>query len=188
MVWPVRITSVASIIFIIFFAHLQALAAIVEYDLTIAQQEVNVTGKNAEAMTINGSIPGPTLRFKEGDTARIRVHNKMSVETSIHWHGILVPPEMDGVPYVSFPPIEAASTFTYVFPIRQSVTYWYHCHPNLQEQSGVYGSIVIEPSQKRLKVDHDYVVLLSDWTDENPHEVLRTLKRGSEWYSIQKGS
>jgi CopA family copper-resistance protein len=183
-----RIISVAGIILVIFGALLQAQAAIIEFDLTIAQQEINITGKPAWSMTINGGIPGPTLRFKEGDTARIHVHNKMSVETSIHWHGILVPPEMDGVPYVSFPPIRADSTFTYEFPIRQYGTYWYHSHTNLQEQSGVYGSIVIEPRQNRLKVDHDYVVLLSDWTDENPHAVLQTLKRGSEWYSIQKGS
>jgi CopA family copper-resistance protein len=183
-----RTVSVASIIFVIVFGHIQVHAAIVEYDLTIAQQELNITEKPAWGMTINGGIPGPTLRFKEGDTARIHVHNKMSVETSIHWHGILVPPEMDGVPYISFPPIETGATFTYEFPIRQSGTYWYHSHTSLQEQSGVYGSIVIEPSHKRLKVDRDYVVLLSDWTDENPHEVLRTLKRGSEWYSIQKGS
>lgn len=184
----VRTVSFASTIFVIVVVHIQAHAAIVEYDLTIAQQKINITGKPAWSMTINGNIPGPTLRFKEGDTARIHVHNKMNVDSSIHWHGILVPPEMDGVPYISFPPIEAGATFTYEFPIRQNGTYWYHSHTRLQEQSGVYGSIVIEPSHKRLKVDRDYVVLLSDWTDENPHEVLRTLKRGSEWYSIQKGS
>jgi hypothetical protein len=188
MILPVKTTTVASIIFFIFFAHIQAQAAVVEYELTIAQQEVNITGKFALGMTINGSIPGPTLRFKEGDTARIHVHNKMSVETSIHWHGILVPPDMDGVPNISFPPINPGTTFTYEFPIRQSGTYWYHSHTSLQEQSGVYGPIVIEPRQKRLHVDRDYVVLFSDWTDENPYEVLRTLKRGSEWYSIQKGS
>jgi CopA family copper-resistance protein len=183
-----RNVSIASLIFVIIFVHIKAHAAIVEYNLTIAQQEVNITGRPAWGMTINGNIPGPTLHFKEGDTARIHVHNKMTVETSVHWHGILVPPEMDGVPYISFPPIDADTTFTYEFPIRQSGTYWYHSHTSLQEQSGVYGSIVIEPSHKRLKVDRDYVVLLSDWTDENPHEVLRTLKRGSEWYSILKGS
>ncbi|NQT70519.1 MAG: multicopper oxidase domain-containing protein [Desulfobacteraceae bacterium] len=163
-------------------------AKIVEYQLTITRQEINITGKPARGMTINGGIPGPTLRFKEGDTARISVHNQMSVETSIHWHGLLVPPDMDGVPYISFPPIAANTIFTYEFPIRQSGTYWYHSHTSLQEQSGVYGSIVIEPRQKRLHADRDYVVLVSDWTDENPYGVLRTLKRGSEWYSIEKGS
>ena len=163
-------------------------AEIVEYELTIRQQEINITGKPAQGMTINGGIPGPTLRFKEGDIARIHVNNKMNVETSIHWHGILVPPDMDGVPYISFPPIAASTTFTYEFPIRQSGTYWYHSHTGMQEQSGVYGSIVIEPRHKHHHTDRDYVILVSDWTDENPHAVLRTLKRGSEWYSLQKGS
>jgi CopA family copper-resistance protein len=167
---------------------MQAQAATVEYELAIAQQEVNITGKPARGMTINGTIPGPTLRFEEGDIARIHVHNRMGVETSIHWHGLLVPPDMDGVPYVSFPPIEPGSTYTYEFPIRQSGTYWYHSHTSLQEQSGVYGSIVIEPRQKGQQTDRDYVVLFSDWTDENPYQVLRTLKRGSEWYALEKGS
>lgn len=165
-----------------------AYAAVVEYDLTIAQEEVNFTGKTIPGMTINGGIPGPTIRFIEGDTARIRVHNRMTVPTSIHWHGLLVPPEMDGVPFLTFPPIAPGSTFTYEFPIRHSGTFWYHSHSELQEQSGVYGSIVIEPHERRYHPDRDYVVLLSDWTDEDPHDVLRTLKRGSEWYSIEKGS
>jgi len=183
-----RITIVASLIYVIFFVHTDVRAAIVEYELTIARQEVNFTGKPAWGMTINGGIPGPTLRFKEGDFARIHVHNKMHMETSIHWHGVLVPPDMDGVPYISFPPIAAGTTFTYEFPIRQIGTYWYHSHTSLQEQSGVYGSIVIEPLHKHQNADRDYVVLVSDWTDENPHSVLRTLKRGNEWYSLQKGS
>ena len=160
----------------------------VNYELTIDQEKVTIAGKTAEGMTINGSIPGPTLRFKEGDTARILVHNRMPVATSIHWHGLLVPPNMDGVPYISFPPIQPDSTFTYEFPIRQSGTYWYHSHSNLQEQSGVYGSIVIEPKHSNRHVDSDHVILLSDWTTEDPHSVLRSLKRGSEWYALEKGS
>ncbi len=175
-------------IMMLFTLPLQAKAKLIVYDLTIARQDVNYTGRSAQAMTINGGIPGPTLRFTEGDTARIHVHNTMDAETSIHWHGILVPPDMDGVPNISFPPIDAGSTYTYEFPIRQNGTYWYHSHTSLQEQSGVYGSIVIEPKQYQPRADRDYVVLLSDWTDEEPHTVLRTLKRGSEWYSIQKGS
>lgn len=163
-------------------------AQVVEYDLTIAQEAINITGESVNAMTINGSIPGPTLRFIEGDSAVIRVHNNMDVETSIHWHGILVPPNMDGVPFVSFPPIAAKTTFTYKFPIRQSGTYWYHSHTSLQEQSGVYGSIAIEPKEKSENDKlNDHVLLLSDWTDENPHSALRLLKRGSEWYSLKKG-
>ncbi len=165
-----------------------ARAATVAYDLTIARQKVDITGKAVPGMTINGTIPGPTLRFREGDTARIRVHNKMSVSTSIHWHGILVPPGMDGVPYVSFPPIAAGTTFTYEFPIRQRGTYWYHSHTSLQEQSGVYGAIVIQPRRKTAKFDQDQVVLFSDWTNEDPYEVNRTLRRGSEWYALEKGS
>jgi FtsP/CotA-like multicopper oxidase with cupredoxin domain len=163
-------------------------AETVNYELTIAQEKVTIEGISADGMTINSSIPGPTLRFKEGDTARIHVHNLMKVPTSIHWHGLLVPPNMDGVPYISFPPIEPGTTFTYEFPIRQSGTYWYHSHSSLQEQRGVYGAIVIEPRHSYPKAESDHVVLLSDWTTEDPHAVLRSLKRGSEWYAIEKGS
>ncbi|MBU4295909.1 MAG: multicopper oxidase domain-containing protein [Proteobacteria bacterium] len=163
-------------------------AKTIEYHLEIASQPVDITGKPTTAMTINGSIPGPVLRFREGDLARIHVSNRMDVETSIHWHGILVPPGMDGVPNISFPPIAPGATFTYEFPIRQSGTYWYHSHSGLQEQRGVYGSIVIEPPVPRFQPDRDYVLLLSDWTDEDPHQVLRTLKRGSEWFALEKGS
>lgn len=163
-------------------------AATVEYELTIAKQEVDYTGNVVEAMTVNGGIPGPVLRFTDGDFARIKVHNRMDVETSIHWHGLLVPPGMDGVPLISFPPIAPGTTFVYEFPIRQSGTYWYHSHTGLQEQRGVYGSIVISPDSQGLTVGRDHVVLLSDWTDEDPHQVLRTLKRGSEWYALEKGS
>ncbi|AMV70606.1 Copper resistance protein A precursor [Desulfuromonas sp. DDH964] len=165
-----------------------ARAATVEYDLTIAENEVNYSGRPAQAMTVNGGIPGPVLEFTEGDLARIRVHNAMSIETSVHWHGVLVPPEMDGVPLVSFPPIAPGSTFTYEFPIRQSGTYWYHSHTSLQEQSGVYGAIKILPRSEDHTADLDRVVMLSDWTDVEPHEVLRTLKRGSDWMALEKGS
>lgn len=164
-------------------------AAIIEYDLIIAKEKINITGKPTWGITINGGLPGPVLRFKEGDTARIRVHNRMTEDTSIHWHGVLVPPNMDGVPYVSFPPIKPGATWTYEFPIRQAGTYWYHSHTRLQEQRGQKGGIVIEPREgERHRVDREYVVVLSDWTDEKPHEVLRTLKRDSDWYEIARGS
>lgn len=163
-------------------------AKTVSYDLTIAEQQVNISGRPTRAMTINGGIPGPTLHFSEGDLARITVHNRMPVSTSIHWHGVLVPPGMDGVPLISFPPIASGSSFTYEFPIRQNGTYWYHSHSRLQEQSGVYGPIVIEPRRPQHLADRDQVVVLSDWTDDDPHQVLRTLKRGSEWFSLEKGS
>ncbi|NOZ14162.1 MAG: multicopper oxidase domain-containing protein [Acidobacteria bacterium] len=177
-----------SLLFLLALFPLALQSKTVEYKLTIAKEEVNITGKPVMGMTVNGSIPGPTLRFTEGDTAVIHVYNRMNVETSIHWHGLLVPPGMDGVPNVSFPPIRPGSTFTYTFPIRQSGTYWYHSHTSLQEQSGVYGSIVIEPKEPVHLADRDYVILLSDWTNEDPHAVNRTLKRGSEWYAIEKGS
>jgi FtsP/CotA-like multicopper oxidase with cupredoxin domain len=164
-------------------------AATVEYDLTIVRQEVNLTGQPVEAMTINGQLPGPTLRFTEGDRAVIRVHNRMDVETSIHWHGILLPNAMDGVPFVTYPPIAPGETFTYAFDLRQSGTYWYHSHTMLQEQRGLYGALVIAPKdQGEFDGPRDHVVVLSDWTDEDAHSVLHTLKRGSEWYSIRKGS
>ena len=163
-------------------------AEVREIGLEIAWSEVNLSGVPARAMTINGGIPGPTLRFNEGDTARIKVHNRMDVETSIHWHGLLVPPGMDGVPNLSFPPIAPGSTFVYEFPIRQSGTYWYHSHTSLQEQRGVYGSIVILPAGGlEDEADRDHVVLLSDWTDIDPHRVLRDLRRGNEWPALQRG-
>jgi CopA family copper-resistance protein len=163
-------------------------AKTVEYDLKIAWQEINIHDKKAEGMTINSDIPGPTLYFTEGDLARIKVHNSMDVPTSIHWHGILVPPSMDGVPMVTQPSIAPGSTFIYEFPIRQSGTYWYHSHSGLQEQRGLYGAIVIKPTREDLKADQDKVVLLSDWTTDSPYYALKTLKRGSEWYALEKGS
>jgi CopA family copper-resistance protein len=164
-------------------------AATVEYDLTIARQEMNFTGHPAQAMTINGQLPGPTLHFTEGDHAVIRVHNHMDVETSIHWHGILLPNAMDGVPFLTFPPIAPGETFTYEFDLRQSGTYWYHSHTHLQEQRGLFGALVIAPkSPGEWDGIRDHVVVLSDWTDEDPNSVLHTLKRGSEWYQIRKGS
>ncbi len=184
----IRIVSAAGLIFCVFLAAAPVRAEVAEYHLIITRQQVSITGEPAKAMTINGGIPGPTLRFKEGDTARVHVHNRMDVETSVHWHGVLVPNNMDGVPHLTYPPIKPGETFTYEFPVRQSGTYWYHSHTDLQEQSGVYGSIVIEPRQKRFSPDRDHVIVLSDWTNEDPHEVLRTLKRGSDWYAIEKGS
>lgn len=163
-----------------------ALGAVREYHLTIAQEDVRIRDNTAGAMTINGQIPGPTLYFEKGDTARIHVTNEMNAATSIHWHGLLVPPSMDGVPFVTQVPIQPGATFVYEFPIRQTGTYWYHSHSELQEQSGLYGSIVIDDG--RHPVDRAYVVLLSDWTTEDPHEVLRTLKRGSHWYALEKGA
>lgn len=162
----------------------------VEYDLEVAEETVAPAGKKVRGLTINGTIPGPTLRFHEGDTARIRVHNKLArEETSLHWHGLLVPNHQDGVPHLTTPPIPAGKSFTYEFPLRQSGTYWFHSHTGLQEQRGVLGSIVVEPrGGERVHADREQVLVLTDWTNESPDEVLRTLKRGSNWYGIQKGS
>ena len=158
-----------------------------EYNLVIDKETVNFTGKDVEAMTVNGQIPGPTLKFNEGEYAKIHVTNKMDVETSVHWHGLLLPNFYDGVPYLSTPPIMPGETFTYEFAIKQAGTYWYHSHTGLQEQKGVYGSIQINPKEKRLDYDKDLVLVLSDWMDENPRQQLRNLKRGNEWYLIKKG-
>ncbi len=160
----------------------------VVYHLTISEKTVNFTGKNRTAMVVNNSIPGPTLTFTEGQYAVIYIKNDMNVETSVHWHGLLLPAFEDGVPYLNTPPIEPGTEFKFEFPIKQSGTYWYHSHTGLQEQRGVYGAIVIEPKKKTLKYDYSLTVVLSDWTNENPNNVLKTLKRGSEWYSIKKGN
>jgi FtsP/CotA-like multicopper oxidase with cupredoxin domain len=167
-------------------------ARVVEYDLEIAEQTWSPADdvKAIRALTINGGIPGPTLRFREGDIARIRVHNRLrNEETSIHWHGLLLPNAQDGVPHVTTPPIKPGTTHTFEFPLKHSGTYWYHSHTGLQEQRGVYGSIVIDPKGgEPVKAARDHVVVLSDWTTESPSEVMRTLIRGSEWYALRKGS
>ncbi|MCP4052730.1 MAG: multicopper oxidase domain-containing protein [Mesoflavibacter sp.] len=159
-----------------------------EYNLTLEQKEMTLGGVTAKSMTINGQIPGPVLEFTEGDLAIINVTNKMDVETSVHWHGLILPNFYDGVPYLTTPPIEPGETFQYRIPINQSGTYWYHSHTMLQEQKGVYGSIIIQPKEKTLDYDKDLVVVLSDWTNEKPMNVLRNLKRGNEWYQVKKGT
>lgn len=159
-----------------------------EYNLTLEENEITLAGVTANGMTINGGIPGPTLEFNEGDLAIINVTNKMDEETSVHWHGLILPNFYDGVPYLTTPPIKPNTTFQYRIPINQSGTYWYHSHTMLQEQKGVYGSIVIHPKEKTLDYDKDLVVVLSDWTNEKPMNVLRNLKRGNEWYQVKKGT
>ncbi len=164
-------------------------SAIVSYDIEIGYRQMNFTGKNIRAMALNGSIPGPTLRFKEGDEAIVRIHNAMDVETSVHWHGILLPNRQDGVPYVNNPPIKPRQTVQFQFPIKQAGTYWYHSHTELQEQRGVYGAIVIAPADgESLSISQDKAVVLSDWTDESPDKVIRTLKSGNEYYNWKKGT
>ncbi|MGM0946821.1 MAG: multicopper oxidase domain-containing protein [Bacteroidota bacterium] len=159
-----------------------------EYNLTIAQNEITLANVTADGMTVNGGIPAPALEFTIGDLAIINVTNKMDVETSVHWHGLILPNFYDGVPYLTTPPIQPNTTFQYRIPINQSGTYWYHSHTMLQEQKGVYGSIVIHPKEKTLEYDRELVVVLSDWTNEKSENVLRNLKRGNEWYQVKKGT
>ncbi|QTN33868.1 multicopper oxidase domain-containing protein [Akkermansiaceae bacterium] len=166
-------------------------AGVVEYELEVAEKPWAPEGlKPVKALTINGGIPGPTLRFRVGDTARITVKNRLqNEETSTHWHGLLVPNAQDGVPYLTTPPIKAGTDHVFEFPLKHPGTYWYHSHTGLQEQRGVYGSIVVEPrGGEAIHADAEHVLVISDWTRENPNEVMRTLMRGSDWYSIRKGN
>jgi len=145
-------------------------------------------GRAVKAFTINGGIPGPTLRFREGDLARIRVHNELKdTDTSTHWHGLLLPNEQDGVPHVTTPPILPGQTHAFEFELKHAGTYWYHSHTHLQEQNGVFGSIVVEPRGGELvHADRDQVLVLSDWTNYNPHEVMRMLMRGSDYFGLMR--
>ncbi len=158
-----------------------------EFDLEVATLPVNFTGVERTATVVNGLLPGPILRVKEGDTVTIRVTNRLDEMTSIHWHGIILDPEMDGVPGISFPGIEPGETFVHQFKVVQHGTYWYHAH-TLHEQTGMYGALIIEPliQSDEPKVDRDYPVLLSDWTDENPVDVYMNLKKMGGYYNYQQ--
>ncbi|MGE4218463.1 MAG: copper resistance system multicopper oxidase [Alphaproteobacteria bacterium] len=159
-------------------------AAAGTYDLTVAEAEVRIDGTPRRAVTINGQVPGPELRFREGEEVTINVTNRLAVDTSIHWHGLILPYTMDGVPGMSFPGIKPGETFTYRFTVRQSGTYWYHSHSGMQEQSGMYGPMVIEPKGREpFKADREYTLLLSDWTDEAPETVLANLKKRPDYYN-----
>jgi CopA family copper-resistance protein len=158
-----------------------------EFDLAIAETMVNFTGTPRMATSINGSLPGPTLRLREGDTVTIRVTNHLSVDTSIHWHGLILPYQMDGVPGISFRGIAPGETFSYRFKVQQSGTYWYHSHSGMQEQTGMYGAIVIDPARaEAIRADREYIVQLSDWTDEDPHRVMSKLKMQSDYYNFNQ--
>jgi len=159
-----------------------------EFDLVIDELPVNFTGKATTATTINGSLPGPTLRWREGDTVTIRVTNRLQEHTSIHWHGIILPFQMDGVPGISFDGIPPGTTFTYSFQVKQHGSYWYHSHSGFQEMTGVYGSLIIDPADagKDIRADRDYTMLLSDWTDEDPMRVLKKLKVQGDYYNYNQ--
>lgn len=156
-------------------------------DLTIGEQAVNLTGRERRAVTVNRSLPAPVLRFREGDHVTLRVTNRLKEDTSIHWHGILLPANMDGVPGFSFHGIHPGETFTYSFPLRQSGTYWYHSHSGMQEAVGLYGALVIEPREPEpFRVDREHVLVLSDWSDENPHRILEKLKKQGTYYNYHQ--
>lgn len=158
-----------------------------QFDLEIGESAVNFTGNPRIATTINGSLPAPTLRWREGDTVTIRVTNRLKETTSIHWHGIILPFEMDGVPGISFKGIAPGETFVYRFKVQQSGTYWYHSHSGMQEATGVYGAIIIDPAQADpIQADREYIVQLSDWTDEDPMRVLAKLKMQGDYYNYNQ--
>lgn len=165
------------------------IAKTIEYDLFVDYKTVDYKGKSTQGMAVNDSIPAPTLYFSEGDTALINVTNNMDVDTSVHWHGILLPNHEDGVPYVNHPPIKSGESHLFQFKLKHAGTYWYHSHTGLQEQRGVYGAIVIQPANKSpIIFDKEETVVLSDWINENPDNVLRTLKSGNDYYSIKKNT
>jgi CopA family copper-resistance protein len=155
-----------------------------DFDLRIGETPMNVTGSPNVAFTVNGSVPAPTLRWKEGDTVTLRVSNTLDEDASIHWHGIILPANMDGVPGLSFHGIRPSETYVYRFKVRQGGTYWYHSHSGFQEQRGLYGPLVIDPMEPEpFKYDREHVVMLTDWTDESPERVFAKLKKQSDYYN-----
>ena len=155
------------------------------FQLDIGSQAVNFTGRPGIATTVNGQLPAPLLRWREGDAITLRVSNRLSTPSSIHWHGMILPADMDGVPGLSFNGIGPGETYTYRFKVNQSGTYWYHSHSRFQEQTGLYGPIVIEPrSGERHSANREYIVLLSEWTDLDPEHIYRTLKRQSDYFNF----
>lgn len=158
-----------------------------EFHLEIGATPANFTGHPTVAHTINGQLPGPILRWREGTTVTLRVTNRLPVQSSIHWHGIILPADMDGVPGISFPGIAPGETFVYRFPVKQSGTYWYHSHSVFQEQNGPYGPLVIAPAgPERNPSDRDYVVMLNDWTDLNPARIFAILKKQSDYFNFNE--
>ena len=156
-------------------------------ELTIGETRIGIDGRGGTATTINGTVPGPILRFREGDEAVIHVTNTLDEDTSIHWHGLILPNAMDGVPNVNFPGIRPGETFTYRYPVRQFGTYWYHSHSKLQEQLGHYGAMVIDPAGSEPETyDREHVIVLSDWTFSSPYRVMARLKKHPDYYNFDK--
>jgi CopA family copper-resistance protein len=156
-------------------------------DLRIGHSELKVDGRAGHVVTINGTVPGPLLRLKEGQTVRLSVTNSLNEDTSIHWHGLLVPAQMDGVPGVSFPGIKPGETFVYEFPLKQSGTYWYHSHSGLQEAEGHYGPIIIDPAgPDPIAYDREHVIVLSDFSFVHPHVIFKRMKQQGGVFNYQK--
>ncbi|MEL7707439.1 copper resistance system multicopper oxidase [Citromicrobium bathyomarinum] len=156
-----------------------------DIELAIGNHHFATGGRSGHAVAVNGTVPGPLIRLREGQNVRLHVTNNLAEDSSIHWHGLLVPFQFDGVPGVSFPGIRPGERFTYEFPIRQSGTYWWHSHSGLQEQAGHYGPLVIESADPDPRYDRDYVVLLSEFTPIHPHEIMRKLKVGEHYFNYQ---
>lgn len=158
-----------------------------QFDLNIGYQSVNFTGKSRMATAVNGSVPAPILRWREGERVTLRVKNNLAEDSSIHWHGIILPTDMDGVPGLSFDGIKPGETYEYQFDVNQSGTFWYHSHSGFQEQTGMYGAIVIDPKEPDpVSYDRDYVVVLSDWSDEPPEDIYAKLKKMSDYYNFRE--
>jgi FtsP/CotA-like multicopper oxidase with cupredoxin domain len=179
------------IFFITLLFPLPSFSKVVRYNLTITKIETNLSGKKTVdwALAVNNSIPAPTLEFTEGDDAEILVQNELNnEEVSLHWHGILLPPEEDGVAYVNTPPIFPGQSRLFKFRIRQNGTYWYHSHTMVQEQKGVYGAFVIHPKKEVIKADKEVVAVLSDWSDENADQIIKNLRKDGDFYLYKKNS
>jgi CopA family copper-resistance protein len=158
-----------------------------DFDLRIGEMPINITGNPRVAFAVNGSVPAPTLRWREGDTVTLRVANTLREHASIHWHGIVLPANMDGVPGLSFNGIGPGETYVYRFKVRQGGTYWYHSHSGFQEQLGLYGPLIIDPLEPApFRYDREHIIMLTDWTDERPERVFRKLKKQSGYYNFNK--
>ena len=157
------------------------------FDLTIGKFPIRINGRATEAIGVNGSVPAPLIRFREDDEVTLNVTNALKEDSSIHWHGLLVPFHMDGVPGVSFPGIKPDETFTYQYVVPQNGTYWYHSHSGLQEQLGHYGPIVIDPKgTDPVQYDREYVLMLGDWTFASPYRIFAKLKKNAESLNFQQ--
>ena len=186
--------TIIAVVFVLFISNMLLAQKVVHYDLYVKDTLVNFSGKEKRAIAVNGQIPMPTLTFTEGDIAEIVVHNQLKESTSLHWHGLYLPNKEDAVPYLTQMPIEPGEIFTYRFPIIQNGTHWYHSHSGMQEQIGMYGSLILKKKadDKTFRKGIDDLpqvpVILSEWTDLNPKNVHRLLHNASDYFAIKKGT